>query len=96
MATCTKSRIDIASAGYDTEELILSKDILATWFHANNVLMKQFKGKYLVKTKYEKKAIISLILTVARQHILEIRYSVLSKPICFLFNRQLPLGIRKV
>jgi hypothetical protein len=26
MATCTRSRIDIASAGYDTEELILSKD----------------------------------------------------------------------
>ena len=26
MATCTRSRIGIASAGYDTEELILSKD----------------------------------------------------------------------
>jgi hypothetical protein len=26
MATCTKSKIDKTSAGYDTEELILSKD----------------------------------------------------------------------
>jgi hypothetical protein len=57
--------------------------------------MKQFKGKYLVRTKYDKKAIISLISTVARQHILEIRYSVLSKPICFLINRKLPLGYGK-